>query len=59
MSAAQLVFFQPRPGKLPVLFGEVAQYDECEEDIDPETQVPVRCRGRVMAAPVAALRAVG
>jgi len=40
------------------LVGEVAQFDECEDDIDEVTQVPVRYRGRVMAAPLHAIRPV-
>ncbi|WP_162240302.1 hypothetical protein [Nocardia arizonensis] len=40
------------------LVGEVAQFDECEDDIDEATQVPVRYRGRVMAAPLQAARPV-
>ncbi|MEU0871658.1 hypothetical protein [Nocardia brasiliensis] len=41
-----------------LLVGEVAQFDDCEDDIDEATQVPVRYRGRVMAAPLAAIRPV-
>lgn len=41
-----------------LLVGEVAQFDECEDDIDETTQVPVRYRGRVMAAPLNAIRPV-
>ncbi|WP_028477914.1 hypothetical protein [Nocardia sp. CNY236] len=40
------------------LVGECAQFDECEDDIDEATQVPVRYRGRVMAAPLHAIRPV-
>ncbi|WP_280451537.1 hypothetical protein [Nocardia cyriacigeorgica] len=40
------------------LVGEVAQFDECEDDVDEATQVPVRYRGRVMAAPLHAIRPV-
>lgn len=41
------------------LIGEVAQFDECEDtDIDECSQVPVRYRGRVMAAPLAVIRPV-
>jgi len=40
------------------LVGEVAQFDECEDDIDEATQVPVRYRGRVMAAPLHAIRPI-
>lgn len=41
-----------------VSVGEIAQYDECEDDCDPYTQVPVRYRGRVAAAPLAQIRPV-
>ena len=40
------------------LVGVVAQFDECEDEIDEATQVPVRYRGRVMAAPIAMIRPV-
>lgn len=40
------------------LVGEVAQFDECEDDVDPYSQVPVRYRGRVMAAPLSQIRPV-
>ncbi|WP_378735539.1 hypothetical protein [Nocardia brasiliensis] len=40
------------------LVGEVAQFDECEDDVEEDTQVPVRYRGRVMAAPLHAIRPV-
>lgn len=43
-----------------ILFGEVAQYDEAEDDV-PEGYVPVRVghgrRSRVVAAPIAQIRA--
>ncbi|WP_433592324.1 hypothetical protein [Nocardia sp. CA-145437] len=50
----------PPPGAAAArcLVGEVAQFDECEDEIDEATQVPVRYRGRVMAAPLAAIRPV-
>ncbi|MGW6699647.1 hypothetical protein [Nocardia sp. NPDC055049] len=51
----------PPPVKRPrlaAIVGEVAQFDECEDDIDETTQVPVRYRGRVMAAPLHAIRPV-
>lgn len=41
-----------------VMVGEVAQFDECEDDVDEATQVPVRYRGHVMAAPLHAIRPV-
>ncbi|WP_280441189.1 hypothetical protein [Nocardia brasiliensis] len=41
-----------------VLVGALAQYDECEDECDPDSQVPVRYRGRVMAAPLHAIRPV-
>ena len=40
------------------LVGSIAQFDECEDDIDETTQAPVRYKGRVMAAPLHALRLV-
>ncbi len=40
------------------LVGEVAQFDECEDEVDPYSQVPVRYRGRVMAAPLNRIRPV-
>ncbi|MGW5377432.1 hypothetical protein ACWESM_18500 [Nocardia sp. NPDC003999] len=41
-----------------VMIGEIAQYDECEDECDPYTHVPVRYRGRVAAAPLAQIRPV-
>ncbi|WP_406234916.1 hypothetical protein [Nocardia sp. NBC_01009] len=41
------------------MVGSLAQFDEVEDDeIDELEQVPVRYRGRVMAAPIGALRPV-
>ncbi|WP_433660801.1 hypothetical protein ACQPW1_00480 [Nocardia sp. CA-128927] len=49
----------PRGAAARVLVGAVAQFDEVEDDeIDEATQVPVRYRGRVMAAPLHAIRPV-
>ncbi|WP_029931086.1 hypothetical protein [Nocardia otitidiscaviarum] len=48
----------PRAAAARLLVGSVAQFDECEDEIDEATQVPVRYRGRVMAAPLAAIRPV-
>lgn len=41
-----------------MLVGEIAQFDESEDDVDELTQAPVRYRGRVMAAPLHAIRPV-
>ncbi|WP_039818366.1 hypothetical protein, partial [Nocardia otitidiscaviarum] len=49
---------RPRPAAARVLVGEVAQFDECEDEINEATQVPVRYHGRIMAAPLAAIRPV-
>ncbi|MBB5915273.1 hypothetical protein BJY24_004140 [Nocardia transvalensis] len=50
-----------RPPMPRVMFGAVAQFDECEEDDVPDGYVPVRVggsRGRVIAAPMHRLRPV-
>ncbi|WP_280442223.1 hypothetical protein [Nocardia brasiliensis] len=52
------VIDRPRHITTRVLVGELAQFDECEDEVDPDSQVPVRYRGRVMAAPLHAIRPV-
>lgn len=56
-SVGSLVYFQPRPGQLPVLIGRVCQFDAADEYVD-EGCVAVQWRGRTMSAPLAALRPV-
>lgn len=51
----------PPPVKRPrmaISVGEVAQFDECEDECDEMSQVPVRYRGRVVAAPLDAIRPI-
>ncbi|MFD3748322.1 hypothetical protein [Nocardia sp. NPDC058633] len=43
---------------LRLIVGEVAQYDECEDECDETSHVPVRYRGRVAAAPLRAIRPI-
>ncbi|WP_433658022.1 hypothetical protein ACQPW1_39670 [Nocardia sp. CA-128927] len=52
------VIDRPRHLAMRLLVGELAQFDEVEDEIDEATQVPVRYRGRVMAAPLHAIRPV-
>ncbi len=48
----------PRPRFPRVLFGEIAQYDEAEDDVeDGYVAVRVGFRGRVIAAPLHEIRA--
>ena len=55
----QLVWMQPNRTVPRVVVGELAQYDECAEDIDESTHAPVRIKGRVIAVPLDAMRMVG
>jgi hypothetical protein len=54
---AQRVFFQTAKNS-PVLIGEVAQFDESEDDVD-EGCIPIRYRGRIMSVPGHVVRPVG